>query len=62
MKKLHFVIDKTIKDNSLKKTIFKKYKNFPPKKSSVIIVIGGDGFMLETLKKYQKFNKPLWNK
>ena len=29
MQKLHFVIDKTIKDYSLKKTIFKKYKNFP---------------------------------
>ena len=60
MQKLHFVIDKTIKDYSLKKTIFKKYKNFPPKKSSIIVVIGGDGFMLETLKKYQKFNKPFY--
>jgi NAD+ kinase len=60
MRKLHFVIDKTIKNKSLKKIIFKKYTNFSPKKSNIIVVIGGDGFMLETLKKYQKFNKPFY--
>ncbi len=60
MRKLHFVIDKTIKDNDLKQIIFKKYTNFSPKKSTIIVVIGGDGFMLETLKKYQKFNKPFY--
>ena len=30
------------------------------KKSSFIIVIGGDGFMLQTLKKYYKLNKPFY--
>ena len=60
MNKLHFVIDKTINDNYLRKFIYKKYKNFSPKKSNTIVVIGGDGFMLETLKKYQKFNKPFY--
>ena len=60
IKKLHFVIDKTIKNNSLRKIIFKKYINFSPRNSDVIIVVGGDGFMLQTLKKYQKFYKPFY--
>jgi len=60
IKKLHFVIDKTIKNKSLRKFIFKKYINFSPKNSDVIVVVGGDGFMLQTLKKYQKVNKPFY--
>ncbi len=60
IKKLHFVIDKTIKNKSLRKNIFKKYTHFSPKNSDVIVVIGGDGFMLQSLKKYQKFQKPFY--
>ena len=60
IKKLHFVIDKTIKDKSLKKNILKKYTNFSPKSSDVVVVIGGDGFMLQSLKKYQRFSKPFY--
>ena len=58
--KFHFVIDKTIKDKSLRISLIKKFGNFPLYKSSVIVVVGGDGFMLEILKKYQKFNKPFY--
>ena len=58
--RLHFVIDRTIKNQSFKKNIKKKYNNFSTKKCSVIVVVGGDGFMLETLKKYQKFKKPFY--
>ena len=53
--KLHFAIDKTIKAKNTQKILLKRYKNFPLSKSDVIVVIGGDGFMLETLKKYQKY-------
>ena len=60
VKKLHFVIDNTTKAKSFKKKIYKKYKNNPPKISDVIVVLGGDGFMLQTLKKYQKYNKPFY--
>ena len=60
IKKIHFVIDVTEKTRSLKEKIFKKYKNFPPNKSDVIVVIGGDGFMLQILKKLQKYNKPFY--
>jgi len=58
--KIHFVIDKTDRAKSAKKIILKKYKNSPPQKSNVIVVLGGDGFMLQTLKKFQKFNKPFY--
>ena len=60
IKKIHFVIDNTDKTRSLRKKIFKKYKNFSPRKSDVIVVVGGDGFMLQILKKFQKYNKPFY--
>ena len=59
-KKIHFEIDKTIKANILRKTILKKYDNHQAKYSDAIVVIGGDGFMLKTLKKYYKYNKPFY--
>ena len=49
--KYHFVYDNTPKSQKLKKT-FKKFKNHSPKKTDIIIVAGGDGFMLHALKNY----------
>jgi NAD+ kinase len=60
MNKLHFVFDKTDKSQTLKKKILKKYKNFLAKKADVIVVAGGDGFMLQCLKKYLEFGKPFY--
>ena len=60
MIKYHFVIDKTKKNETLKKIFLKKYKNYNPKASNIIIVLGGDGFMLKILKKYQTFKKPFY--
>ena len=60
MIKCHFVIDKTRKNKKLKKIFLSKYRNYLPKLSNVIVVLGGDGFMLQTLKKYQKYNKPFY--
>jgi NAD+ kinase len=57
MIKLHFVFDKTSKSQILKKRLLILYKNFSPQKAHTIVVAGGDGFMLNTLKKYYKFNK-----
>jgi len=59
-KKIHFVIDKTKRAKKIKKTLLKKNKHFSISQSNFIVVVGGDGFMLETLKKYQKFNKPFY--
>ena len=60
MKKYHFVFDKTKKNFNLKKIFLKKYKNYTPSQSNLIIVLGGDGFMLQILKKYKKYNKPFY--
>ena len=60
MKRYHFTFDVVKKNRSLKKILLKKFKNYPPHLSNVIIVLGGDGFMLQTLKKYQKYNKPFY--
>ena len=60
MNKFHFVFDATKKSKKLKKTILKKNKNFSVKKSVAIVVAGGDGFMLRTMKKYYKLNKPFY--
>ena len=59
-RKIHFVIDKTIKYQSFKKKLKGLYKNYHPKTSDVIVVIGGDGFMLQILKKYKKLKKPFY--
>ena len=56
MNKYHFIFDKTKRSQKLKK-FFKKYKNFSPKKCNIIVVAGGDGFMLRVLKKYYKMKK-----
>ena len=58
--KVHYIIDESIKDKSFKKSILKKNINYHPKDSNVIVVIGGDGFMLETLKKYYIYDKPFY--
>ena len=60
MTKFHFTFDKTKKAQELKKKLFKNYKNINPLKADVIIVGGGDGFMLNSLKKYVKFKKPFY--
>ena len=57
MSKYHFIFDKISKNKKIKNSILKKYTNYSPRSSDIIVIFGGDGFMLETLKKYQKFNK-----
>ncbi len=52
--------DKNRSSLKLKNYIEKKINNFSIKKSNLIIVIGGDGFMLETIKKHYKLKKPFY--
>ena len=59
-KKIHFVFDKTNESISKKLKLFKNFKKYSPYKSDLILVLGGDGFMLQTLKKLRKFNKPFY--
>jgi NAD+ kinase len=59
-KKFHFVFDKTNKANQQKKKLLRKFKSYVPHKADTIVVLGGDGFMLKSLKKLGKFNKPFY--
>jgi len=60
MIKSHIVFDKNKLSTKIKNFLFKKINNYSVLKSNLIIVIGGDGFMLETLKKYNKYKKPFY--
>jgi len=60
MKKLHFTFDKTKKSQFFRKIVEKKYKNYSPQLSDCIVVAGGDGYMLNILKKYSKLKKPFY--
>ena len=60
MKKINFVFDKSKKSQYLKRIFLKKYRNFPLNKSDLIVVGGGDGFMLKTIKNLYKFKKPFY--
>ena len=54
----YFVVsDKNKKSFLLKKKILKSIKTVSLSKSDIIIVIGGDGFMLQTLKRFHKYGK-----
>ena len=60
MNKLHIIFDKNSKSIKIKDILINKIKNFRFKKDNLIIVIGGDGFMLETLKKNKNSKKQFY--
>ena len=51
MTKLQVISDKNTKSSKIKNLLVKKLNQDQFKKDNLIIVIGGDGFMLQTLKK-----------
>ncbi len=51
MRNIQIISDKNFRSLKIKKSLSKIIKKFKPKKFNTIIVIGGDGFMLQTLKK-----------
>jgi len=55
--KIYLVYDKTKSSLKIKNILTRKIKITTLKKSNIIVVVGGDGFMLQTLKKLYKFNK-----
>tara|TARA_Y100001970_G_C14161345_1_gene818695 strand:- start:846 stop:1622 length:777 start_codon:yes stop_codon:yes gene_type:complete len=56
-----FIIsDKNNRSQKIKKLIEKENNLSTLKNSNFIIVIGGDGFMLQTLKKFYKYRKPFY--
>ena len=57
MSKPQIISDKNKKSSNIKNLLLKKIKNHQFKQDDLVIVIGGDGFMLETLKKYKNYKK-----
>ena len=60
MIKPYIIFDKNKLSKKINKYLKKKLQIYSIKNSTIIIVIGGDGFMLSTLKKFYKFNKPFY--
>ncbi|MDB4070650.1 NAD kinase [Candidatus Pelagibacter sp.] len=58
--KVYLVFDKTRASLKIKSILIKKVKFTSLIKSNIIIVLGGDGFMLQTLKKLHKYRKPFY--
>ena len=57
MKKIQIISDNNKKSLKIKSLLIKKLKKNKTTKSNIIIVVGGDGFMLQTLKKNKNSNK-----
>ena len=60
MSKIQIISDKNSRSSNIKKSLIKILKKNEVKKSNLIIVVGGDGFMLQTLKKYKNSNKKFY--
>ena len=58
--KIYLVFDKTKASLKVKSLLVKKLNITSLKKSNLVIVVGGDGFMLQTLKRLYKFKKPFY--
>ena len=57
MKNIQIISDKNLKSQKIKNFLVRKLNKSESSRSNVIIVIGGDGFMLKTLKKHKRSKK-----
>ena len=60
MSKVQIISDKNKKSLKIKKLLLGKIKSNQFHKKNLIIVVGGDGFMLQTLKKNKNTNKQFY--
>ena len=60
MNKIYIISDKNKKSLKIKSLIIKKIKKKKFNKKNLVIVIGGDGFMLQTLKKNRNSKKSFY--
>ena len=60
MTKLQIISDKNTKSSKIKNLLVKKLNQDQFKKDNLVIVIGGDGFMLQTLKKNKNSKKQFY--
>ena len=57
MEKIQIISDKNLKSKKIKNSLVKILNKTILKKTNIIIVIGGDGFMLQTLKRNKRSKK-----
>jgi NAD+ kinase len=60
MKNIQIISDKNKKSQNIKKLLVNKIKSLEFKQNNLVIVIGGDGFMLQTLKKNKNSKKKFY--
>ena len=60
MKIPQIIFDKNKKSIKIKKLLLNQITKHKYNKENLIVVIGGDGFMLQTLKKYKNLNKQFY--
>ena len=60
MNKPQIISDRNKKSSNIKNLLLKKIKNYQFKQNDLVIVIGGDGFMLQTLKKNKNSKKKFY--
>ena len=60
MNKPQIISDRNKKSSNIKNSLLKKISKHIFKQDDLVIVIGGDGFMLETLKKNKKYKKQFY--
>jgi NAD+ kinase len=58
--RLAFVASTTSKSQTALRDLTEQYGNHPPDEAEVIVALGGDGFMLETMHRYMALNVPLF--
>ena len=58
MYNFHFAIDKINKNKKLEKFLLKKYKNYPPKLSDVLVVFGTGAYNFSMSSNYNRIPRP----
>ena len=59
-KKLAFLASEKPEATSTRSDLVDRYGDTPPEGADIIVAIGGDGFMLETLRAYMTAGKPIY--
>ncbi|MBP9752490.1 MAG: NAD kinase, partial [Proteobacteria bacterium] len=62
IKKFHLVASESVKARSVFSKFQEKYNiiNMPPEEADIMIVFGGDGFMLKSMRELKAFKKPFY--
>ncbi|MBY0264377.1 MAG: NAD kinase [Holosporales bacterium] len=58
--KIHFTFSAFLKNSSLAEDLVHRYGQASPEACDVIVVLGGDGLMLETMHRFLALNKPFY--